>query len=160
MDTPIHRNPMTPEPTPMLDSITDHCCIYLTTRGERSVRREAGLTSLEWLLIVAAVAGLAAVSVVIINNVIADTGERVRSGDPRQKAADLSVTSLAERWEKETPASQQEADDINRRYRNRCLQLGVIYSDISLTAEAYEGTYTGGHGWGPLGKHKPSCHIY
>ena len=126
----------------------------------RLVGGEAGLTTLEWLLVVAAVAGLAALGVVLVQRVVGGTAERVESTDARQTAADLAVTSLAPRWQAEVPTSQREADEINRRYKRRCLQLGVIYSDIDLRAEALEGAYTGGTGWGPLDKDKPSCHIY
>ena len=125
--------------------------------GERC---EAGLTTLEWLLVVAAVAGLAALAVVLVQNVVGGTAEQVEESDARQTAGDLAVTSLAQRWKAEVPTSQSEADQINRRYERRCRQLGIIYSDISLTAEALLGTYTGGTGWGPLDRHKPSCHIY
>ena len=125
------------------------------------VRREdAGLTTLEWLLVVAAVAGLAALAVVLVQNVVGGTADQVGSGDARQTAADLAVTELAERWQAATPTSEPEADEINRRYAQRCRQLGIIYSDISLAAEPYEGTYTGGTGWGHRDKDKPSCHIY
>ena len=117
------------------------------------------MTTLEWLLVVAAVAGLAALAVVLVQNVVGDTADQVGSGDARQTAADLAVTGVAERWEAATPASDPEADEINRRFSRRCRQLGIIYSDMSLTVEAYEGTYAGGSGWGPLDKHKPSCHI-
>ena len=126
----------------------------------RPVGGEAGLTTLEWLLVVAAVAGLAALAVVLVQRVVGDTAEQVESTDARQTAADLAVTSLAQRWQAEVPTSQPEADEINRRYKRRCLQLGVIYSDIDRRVEALEGTYTGGAGWGPLDKDKPSCHIY
>ena len=55
-----------------------------------AVRREdAGLTTLEWLLVVAAVAGLAALAVVLVQKVVGDTVEQVASGDARQTAADL-----------------------------------------------------------------------
>jgi len=130
-------------------------------RGRTGARpgRDEGLTTLEWLLVVAAVAGVAAVAVVLMGDTVGGAAERVRSSEARQRAADLAVTTLAERWQQETPASGADADEINRRYRNRCLQVGIIYSGITLTAEAYEGTYTGGSGWGPLDKHKPSCHI-
>jgi len=121
---------------------------------------EAGLTTLEWLLVVAAVAGLAALAVVLVQNVVGGTAEEVESSDARQTAADLAVTSLAERWQAEAPTSRSEADEVNRRYRHRCLQIGIVYSDISLTAEAIEGTYTGGTGWGPRDRDKPSCHIH
>ena len=118
------------------------------------------MTTLEWLLVVAAVAGLSALAVLLIQNVAGETAEQMAARDARQTAADLAVTSLAERWQAEVPTSQSEADELNSRYRGKCLQLGVIYSDISLTAEAIDGTFTGGPGWGPLDKHMPSCHIH
>ena len=125
-----------------------------------AVRREvAGLTTLEWLLIVAAVAGLGALGVVLVQNVVSGTAERVDSSDARQTAADLAVTELAERWEAAIPTSPSEAAEINRRFTRRCRQLGIIYSDISLPVEPYPGTYITGNGWGPLDKHKPSCHL-
>ena len=40
-------------------------------------RDESGLTTLEWLLIVAAVAGLAALAVVLVQNVVSDTSEQI-----------------------------------------------------------------------------------
>ena len=129
-------------------------------RGRRGVRAEAGLTTLEWLLVVASVAGLAALAVVLVQNVVGGTAEQIESSDARQTAADLAVTSLAERWIAEAPSSQAEADAINGRYERRCRQLGIIYRDISLTAEALPGTYTGGSGWGPLDRDKPSSHIH
>ena len=99
-------------------------------------------------------------AVVLVQSVVGGTAEQIESSDARQTAADLAVTTLAERWIAEVPADQVEADAINRRYEWRCRQLGIIYSDISLTAEALPGTYnTGGSGWGPLDRDKPSCHI-
>ena len=97
--------------------------------------REAGLTTLEWLLVVAAVAGLAAVAVVLVQDVVGDTAEQIDSVDARQTAAELAVTELRQRWRAEEPATQPEADAINRRYATRCRQLGIIYSDISLKVE-------------------------
>ena len=78
-------------------------------RGSRPVRGDAGLTTLEWLLVVAAVAGLAALAVVLVQNVVGGTAEQIDSNEARQTAADLAVTSLAERWIAEAPTSQSEA---------------------------------------------------
>ena len=64
----------------------------------RRRRGEAGLTTLEWLLVVAAVAGLAAVAVVLVQRVVGETAEQVASNDARQTAADLAVTELQRRW--------------------------------------------------------------
>ena len=53
---------------------------------------EEGLTTLEWLLVVAAVAGLAALAVVVVNNVVADTAEGLSQTNSRQVAYDLATT--------------------------------------------------------------------
>ena len=125
-------------------------------------RGEEGLTTLEWLLVVAAVAGLAALAVVLVQNVVGDTAEQVASNDARQTAADLSVTELAERWRAEVPADQPQADEINRRYSQRCSQLGIIYADISLKVEAKDGDFdtNAGRGWGPDTKNEPACQLF
>ena len=44
---------------------------------------ESGLTTLEWLLIVAAVAGLAALAVVLVQNVVDDTAEQISGSSAR-----------------------------------------------------------------------------
>ena len=112
-------------------------------------RGEAGLTTLEWLLIVAAVAGLAALAVVLVQNVVGDTAEQLASNDARQTAADLAATVLQERWRAETPPDKLDAARINRLHSARCRQLGIIYFDISLKVEPPKGGKfdLGGPGW-------------
>ena len=90
---------------------------------------------MEWLLVVAAVAGLAAVAVVLVQNVVGETAEQVASNDARQMTAELAVTDLTDRWRAETPRDQGDADRINRRYSARCRQLALIYADISLKVQ-------------------------
>ena len=46
-------------------------------KGWRKRRDEAGLTTLEWLLIVAAVAGLAALAVVLVRTWSGDTSDQI-----------------------------------------------------------------------------------
>ena len=92
-----------------------HCCGRRRTprggaRDSRRVRAEAGLTTLEWLLVVAAVAGLAALAVVLVQNVVGGTAEQIDSSDARQTAADLAVTSLAERWRAAVPTDAAQAN--------------------------------------------------
>ena len=53
-------------------------------------RDESGLTTLEWLLIVAAVAGLAALAVVLVTNVVSDTSEDICRPERPQTAAELA----------------------------------------------------------------------
>ena len=119
-------------------------------------RGEDGLTALEWLLVVAAVAGLAAVAVVLVQNVVGGTAERVASNDARQTAADLAVTDLTERWQAEIPTAQTIAG-INRRYARRCRQFAIIYADISLSVDPpKDGTLaSGGTGWDG----QPTCTL-
>ena len=47
------------------------------TRCREFGRGEEGLTTLEWLLIVAAIAGLAALAVVLVQTVVNETAETV-----------------------------------------------------------------------------------
>ena len=124
-------------------------------------RGEAGLTTLEWLLVVAAVAGLAALAVVLVQKVVGDTAERVASNDARQTAADLAVTELDERWKAYVPTSQSEADEINRRHARWCRQLGIIYADISLNVAVQKGDFdaNAGNGWGPDPRNEPFCQL-
>ena len=61
------------------------------------------MTTLEWLLIVAAVAGVAALAVVLVQGVVGDTAEDVASHSARQQAAVLATLELTERWQAEIP---------------------------------------------------------
>ncbi len=109
---------------------------------------DAGLTSLEWLLIVAAIAGLAAVAVVLVQTVVDSTAENMADHNPRQEAADFAANELTTRWRQETPASASEARRLNRRYMERCLRIGILYPEINLEVSAKTGLYENGtEGW-------------
>ena len=60
-------------------------------RRGRSPRGDQGLTTLEWLLITAAVAGLAALAVVLVQAYVERTGERISNPDPRVTSAIYSA---------------------------------------------------------------------
>ena len=55
---------------------------------------ESGLTTLEWLLIVAAVAGLAALAVVLVQNVVGETSEQIAGSSARQTAATIAADQI------------------------------------------------------------------
>ena len=101
-----------------------------TLRGER------GLTTLEWLLVVAAVAGLAAVAVVAMRATVGGIAQQVESHSARLQAADLAANQLEDRWRAQKPEDEAHAKRINDRYRPRCQQLAVIYADVLAGVEA------------------------
>ena len=59
-------------------------------------RDDSGLTTLEWLLIVAAVAGLAALAVVLVQNVVSDTSEQIAGSSARKTAAQVAASTVEE----------------------------------------------------------------
>ena len=78
------------------------------TRPARSLKRaldkqlpkrrdDSGLTTLEWLLIVAAVAGLAALAVVLVTNVVSNTSEDIEGQTARKTAAQLAADQIDKR---------------------------------------------------------------
>ncbi|MCY4424985.1 MAG: hypothetical protein OXC06_18140 [Acidimicrobiaceae bacterium] len=107
-------------------------------------RGDSGLTTLEWLLIVAAVAGLAALAVVLVTNVVSDTSEQISGSSARltavRLAADEITTKARAHGARLHPASNIPGDTeakkkayvlgVAREYKNDCESLRIIYSDI------------------------------
>lgn len=71
---------------------------------------ESGLTTLEWLLIVAAVAGLAALAVVLVTNVVDDTSEQISGSDTRETAARLAADEITQDVRREAKAEHDRID--------------------------------------------------
>ena len=100
------------------------------------------MTTLEWLLVVAAVAGLAAVAC----GVGAGRGGRHRGADRvSQRAAagrGFGGHRTGERLEGASPRRlRDEANRINERYARRCRQLAIIYTDVLKGTDIIEGIY-------------------
>lgn len=83
----------------------------------QSPRSSRGLTTLEWLLIVAAVAGLAALAVVLVQNVVDDTAEQITGSSARITAALVAADAI-------TGDDETDADK-----RSACSRLNITYSD-------------------------------
>ena len=79
-------------------------------------RNDNGLTTLEWLLIVAAVAGLAALAVVLVQNVVDDTAEQIAGSSARITAAKVAAKAISDDTE----------DDDER--EAACRRLDITYS--------------------------------
>ena len=107
---------------------------------DAAVRRrpENGLAALEWLLIVAAVAGLAALAVVLAQRVIDDTAEEIATSNARLTAAMIAAEQV------ETDARAAVASD-NRtatwarwenHFASRCRRLAITYADVGAETDA------------------------
>ncbi len=86
---------------------------------ERYRRDDSGLTTLEWLLIVAAVAGLAALAVVLVTNVVRDTSDQIAGRSARLTAAEVSAQSI------EDDAELDEAEK-----KKHCERLPIGFTDV------------------------------
>ena len=101
--------------------------------GRSRLRGDHGLTTLEWLLITAAVAGLAALAVVLVQVYVEDTGDRIANPDPRVTSAIHSAFAV------ETDATAASADDFDlwadweSHFRERCSLIAVLYADAEVT---------------------------
>ena len=119
-----------------------------TTETHHSPRRrrdDRGLTTLEWLLIVAAVAGLAALAVVLVQNVVDDTAEQIAGSSARLTAAQVAADSItndyktvansaegraAEASPDPGDAGKAKRDDAEAKAEAACNRLNITYSDV------------------------------
>ena len=99
-------------------------------------RDDSGLTTLEWLLIVAAVAGLAALAVVLVQNVVSETSEQIAGSSARETAAriaGLAVQDDAKLYD----SSKDRFDTWNAwesYHTSKCNRISVTYADAGVTA--------------------------
>ena len=93
-------------------------------------RNNRGLTTLEWLLIVAAVAGLAALAVVLVQNVVDETAEQISGSSARLTAARVAAAEITEEAsEASNEAEQADKDKGKAAAREKCLRLRITYGD-------------------------------
>ena len=100
-------------------------------------RDDSGLTTLEWLLIVAAVAGLAALAVVLVQNVVSDTSEQIAGSSARKTAAKIAAQKITgdARAVNITATTPPKAGDAlavaaNSKYKDKCHRLKIVYGDV------------------------------
>lgn len=105
----------------------------LRRRVSRARRDERGLTTLEWLLIVAAVAGLAALAVVLVTNVVDSTSEQISGSSARLTAARVAAQEIVEQA---SVANQAAASDTWEEwevfYTRKCNRLEITYGDAGI----------------------------
>ena len=101
-------------------------------RRGRSPRGDQGLTTLEWLLITAAVAGLAALAVVLVQAYVEDTGERISSPDPRVTSAIYSASEVETKAKAASAADFALWADWERHFSRKCSLIAVLYADAEV----------------------------
>ena len=106
---------------------------------ERRRADESGLTTLEWLLIVAAVAGLAALAVVLVTNVVDDTSEQISGSSARVTAARVAAQAVvddANRSASAQPAGAKKYAEWAKHYKSKCDRIEITYGDAGVQAVA------------------------
>ena len=113
----------------------------VTTRAD-----ESGVTTLEWLLIVAAVAGLAALAVVLVQNVVSETSEQIAGSSARLTAAQVAASSV--QTEAGQPATLTDKRwDVWNKWDNyftaKCERIKITFSDaVNSVAASFDAAAT------------------
>ena len=121
--------------------------VYKRDSGS-AIRNSHGLTTLEWLLIVAAVAGLAALAVVLVQNVVDETAEEISGSNARVTAARVAAARITSEARADLPgntdimwtgtgkleARKKQQGDVNSEYSSKCARLDITYSDAGVDA--------------------------
>ena len=114
-------------------------------------RDDSGLTTLEWLLIVAAVAGLAALAVVLVQNVVSDTSEQIAGSSARKTAAQVAAATLVEDAKAATVTDFKSGTITDAEayvawdnyFTEKCNRIKIIYNDAGVEiAAAFAGPTT------------------
>ena len=101
--------------------------------NEEGASSEDGLATLSWLLIVAAVAGLAALAVVLVYYFVEDTGDRFVAPNPRRTAAAAMAADV------ELSAKGAEATDFStwaeweQHFKGKCARIEITTGDERIT---------------------------
>ena len=101
--------------------------------SEEGASSEDGLATLSWLLIVAAVAGLAALAVVLVYYFVEDTGDRFVAPNPRRTAAAAMAADV------EFSAKAAEAADFTtwaeweQHFKGKCARIAITTGDARIT---------------------------
>ena len=106
-------------------------------------RDDSGLTTLEWLLIVAAVAGLAALAVVLVQNVVSDTSEQIAGNSARMTSARVQADDINQQADAALAETGADPDDVNAEYAGKCRRVNISYaSTFEDASPAQEATWT------------------
>lgn len=110
-------------------------------------RGDLGLATLEWLLIVAAVAGLAALAVVLVQSQVEDTAEQISGSEARAASAIHSAFSVESDATGASAADFATWADWENHFTQRCSQIAVLYADaeVQVVHNEFNGVTGGGN---------------
>lgn len=94
--------------------------------------------ALEWLLVGAALAGLAALAVVLVQQVADDTAEQISASPARGTAAAVAALEVERQARAATPANPRTATwaDWEDHFSARCARLAILYRDVAVEMDA------------------------
>lgn len=93
---------------------------------------DCGLATLSWLLITAAVAGLAALAVVLVTAQVEDTAERISNSEARVTAAIHTAFTVEADAMAAAAGDFEMWDDWERHFRRECSLIAVLYADAEV----------------------------
>ena len=95
-------------------------------------------------MITAAVAGLAALAVVLVQAYVEDTGDRISSPDPRVTSAIYSAFEVESDGKAASAADFAQWADWERHFTQRCSLIAVLYADAEV--EVAQNNFNGATG--------------
>lgn len=120
-------------------------------RGRRTCRQpgDCGLTTLEWLLIVAAVASLAALAVTIVTANVSGTAERISESEAQQAAAVHAAWNVENDARDAAPADFDTWAGWESHFSQECSLIAVVYAsaDIDVVHNRFNRATSGGTGF-------------
>ena len=90
------------------------------------------MTTLEWLLITAAVASLAALAVVLVTAAVEDTAEQVSSSEARLAAAALTAFDVEDDAKAAAESDFDSWADWERHFTRECSLIAVLYTEVEV----------------------------
>ena len=114
---------------------------------------ESGVTTLEWLLIVAAVAGLAALAVVLVQNVVSETSEQIAGSSARLTAAQVAASSVEAEAKQPATITDDRWKSWNKwdnYFTAKCERIEITFSDAVDDVTANFDAPTGEDGEDPI----------
>lgn len=107
----------------------------------RARRGEKGLATLSWLLIVGAVAGLAALAVVLVYYFVEDTGERFAAPNSRKTAAVVQAAEVVSAAKSASNGDFATWERWERYFTSKCSRIAITVGDdrIKIGGNSFEG---------------------